>query len=57
MHVVKQEKDSSGVYKDLNASSWCHLSQFSILRAEHLLSGHKMDSNAQKTHCGCLPLL
>lgn len=47
MHVVKQKKDFSGGCNDLNASSWCHLSHFSVLRARHLLSGHKMDSTAE----------
>lgn len=49
MHVVQQKKDFSARYKDLSASSWCHLSQSSVLRAEHLLSGQKMDSTADRS--------
>lgn len=47
MDAVKKKKDFSGGCKGLNASSWCHLSQFNVLRAKHLLSGHKMDSTAE----------
>lgn len=61
MDVVKQKKDFSGGCKDFNASSWCHLSQFCVLRAKHLLSGHKMDSTAETNFtvavCPCFRLL
>lgn len=48
MRVVQQKTEFSAECKDLSASSWCHLSLLSVLRAEHLLSGHKMDSTADR---------
>lgn len=61
MHVEQQKKSFSPWCKDLSVSSWCHLSQSNVLRAEHLLSGHKMGSTADRNFtvavCSCFKFL